>query len=437
MIRLRFLALAWLVPSFATLSLAAACGGSTTTAQPKPDPTGVIDPDAGLVTLDAGPDGSLGPDPLDTTYPTKHTPIPQVEFNGVKVMKNPKIVTVTFDTNMMGTPDTMRASLEQFGDTILQSKWWDAVRDGFCDDKGNCIGQGSGGGHVALPSDAAALSYTDSAAGAPSTIQDFLKAHIADGSFPPPDADTLYAIYFPSRTSITLDNDSSCTSFGAYHNSVMVTPPPADDAGAAPAPVEVVYAIMPRCRNNLADVTVSASHELIEAATDPHVGGGYYMSNTIWNTRGGEVGDLCVSFSGNDTYLEGPFTVQRSWSNKAAAASHNPCVPAPSGPYFNVAPPSNTDAIALKVGATKVVPLTAFSDAAMDDWSLDAQEYTHFMGGNDVLTIAVDRTNVHNGSKPNLTVTLNARPTGGLAYFALVSTSGNSTHTWPMVVRPN
>ena len=437
MIRLRFVVVA---ASLLALSVAAACGGTTTTPA-KADPTGVIDPDAGM-TLDAGPDGTLPPDPLDMTYPTMHTAIPQADFNGGKILKNPKLVTITFNTGAaddagMAPPDTMADMLEQFGDTITVSKWWDAVRDGYCDDKGNCVGQGTGGGHVRLASTDHVASYTDTAAsGGPSTIQDFIKSHIADGSFPAPDADTLYMIYFPGSVSVTLDNSQSCSSFLAYHNSVTVTAP-ADDAGV-PAPVDVAYAIMPRCRNNLADVTVSASHELAEAATDPHVDSpAYYMMNQIWATLGGEVGDLCQSYQGNDTYLEGPFTVQRSWSNKAAAASHNPCVPAPDGPYFNVSPPNAADALAIKVGAQKTIQLTAFSDAPMADWSLDVQEYTRFQGGSNVLTLALDRTTVHNGSKPNLTITLTARPTNGLAYFALISSTGGTTHTWPMAVRAN
>ena len=78
------------------------------------------------------------------------------------------------------------------------------------------------------------------------------------------------------------------------------------------------------------------------------------MQNQLWAFLGGEVGDLCVSYRGDDSYTESGYVVQRSWSNKAAAASHNPCVPAPdpsSQPYFNVAPGSNQDQIQLKVGA--------------------------------------------------------------------------------------
>ncbi len=442
MIRLRFLVA--IGASLVTLS-AAACGGSSAK-QATPDPTGVIDPDAGPPQADAG-EGDLPPDPLDTHYPAAHTPIPLADYTGGPILKNAKIVTITFDG------DTKRDLLEQLGDTITQTKWWDAVTDGYCDDKNTCVGQGSSGGHVHL-SDPPAKSYTDSAFSTPTSIQDFIKAHVADGSFPTPDADTLYAIYFPSSVSIVLDSANSCMDFGAYHNSVTITPPEVVDGGVVEggvlgAPVDVAYAIMPRCGNSTGELTLSASHEFIEAATDPHVGNpAYYMQNQVWTAGfGGEVGDLCeLGFNGSVTYVESSFIVQRSWSNKAAAGSHDPCVPAPvgNGPYFNVAPNTPiqaTNAIAIKVGSTKVIPLTAFSDAAMDDWTLEVQETTHYRGGSDVLggpsggAPEVDRSLVHNGSKINLSITLTARPSQGQATFELVSRSGNVTHTWPMAVR--
>jgi hypothetical protein len=427
MIRLRFLVAA--VASLTVVS-AAACGGSSAK-QATPEPTGVIDPDAGPPKPDGGEAG-LPPDPLDTNYPAAHAPIPLVDDNGGTILKNMKIVTVTFDG------DSKRAILEQFGDTITQTKWWDAVRDGYCDSMNRCVGVGSSGGHVHI-ADPPAASYTDSAFSTTSTIQDFIKAHVADGSFPSPDEDTLYAIYFPSSVSISLDNAGSCSDFGAYHNSVVVTAPAADEGGA-PRQVDVAYAIMPRCGNSTTQLTVSGSHEFIEAATDPHViSPAYYMQNQLWSSIGGEVGDLCTSFNGNDTYVEGPFVVQRSWSNKAASMSHDPCVPAGAAPYFNVAPTTPvqvTNAIGIKVGSSKVIPLTAFSDAPMPaDWALDAFETSHFMGGNDVLGFSFDRTEVHNGSKPNLTITLSARPSQGQATFVLTSKNGTVTHTWPLAVR--
>jgi hypothetical protein len=204
--------------------------------------------------------------------------------------------------------------------------------------------------------------------------------------------------------------------------------------------MEVAYAIMPRCSNSLNELTLAASHEFIEAATDPMVSSPtYYMQNQLWAFLGGEVGDLCVSYSGDDSYQEGKYIVQRSWSNKAAAASHDPCVPAPTGtPYFNLAPAAGQDQLSMKVGDSKTITLTGFSDAAMDDWAVSAREFSSFMGGSNVLTFVLDRQVAHNGSKINLTITLNAKPQGGYAVYSLVSKSKTGDqHNWPMAVLAN
>jgi hypothetical protein len=428
-----------LVLAFTALGLlgAAACGGSSAP-QATPDPTGVINPEAGVVPpdMDAAPEAAaLGPDPVDPSYPTKHTPIPNVDDNGGGVLVNPKVVTITY------VGDTKVADLEDFGDTITSTKWWDTVRDGYCDLKGDCVGQGMGAGHVHL-SDTPKSSYTDSAdPNNPSTIQDMIKGYVADGTFPAPDKDTLYAIYFPSTVSITLDGSGSCNEFGAYHNSTVVTAP-AQDGGPPPGPIEVAYAIMPRCSGSLNELTISASHEFIEASTDPQVSApAYYMQNQIWAMLGGEVGDLCVSYTGDDTYQEGKYIVQRSWSNKAAAASHDPCVPAPAPadqPYFNLAPATGQDQVSMKVGDSKTITLTGFSDAPMDDWSVSAREFSSFQGGSNVLTFVMDRQVAHNGSKINLTITLNAKPQGGYAIYSLTSKSKTGVeHSWPMAVLAN
>ena len=83
-------------------------------------------------------------------------------------------------------------------------------------------------------------------------------------------------------------------------------------------------------------LTAVASHELIESVIDPEPfanpayrvldgANGYW----IW-ARGGEAADMCSGQS--DPYGIFPgfdYTVARSWSNKAAVALHDPCVPVP------------------------------------------------------------------------------------------------------------
>jgi hypothetical protein len=209
--------------------------------------------------------------------------------------------------------------------------------------------------------------------------------------------------------------------------------------------VKFAYAIMPRCSNAKGELTFAASHEIIEAATDPYLSAdqqsydAFGSDTDAWDLGGGEVGDRCVDFTGmgQDSYQESGYLVQRSWSNAAAKASHDPCVPAPSPaqqPYFNVAP-SGSDTLVMKVGQTKTLELTAFSDGPTPPFSVDVTEISQFFGGDNVLDLTLDQATLQNGQKTTLTVTLNADPgRAGLAAFQVTSTLAQISHTWSFTV---
>ena len=421
----------------ATCTVISMCGGCGGGVRPEAgdDDAGLFD--AGLPRLtDAGSltDGQTKPSPPSNIFPAPHGPIPPVTYNGGRVIGAPKVVTVTFDG------DAQRSMVESFGDTITATTWWDAVASEYCDTSGKCIGHGTGGvyGHIAA---APASNFTDSSQGGASSLQTYIDARIQDGTVPPPGVDTLYMIYLPSTTTVNLDGAQSCKEFGAYHNAMSSTPP-----GAA-APVQFAYAIMPRCSSSKGELTFAASHEIIEAATDPYLSpdrqsyDAFGSDSDAWDLvgGGGEVGDRCVDFTGmgQDSYMESGFLVQRSWSNAAAKASHDPCVPAPSTtkqPYFNVAP-SVSDMLVMKVGQTKTFDLTAFSDGPTPAFSVDVTEVSQFFGGSNVLDLSLDQSTLQNGQKTRLTVTLTSDPgKGGFAAFQVTSTLGQIAHTWSYTV---
>ncbi len=417
-----------------TYCLLSACGGAVR-ADAQDDDAGVHD--GGLPKLsDSGvaADGPQKPNPPSNIFPAPHGPLPPVTYNGGRLLLNPKVVTVTFDG------DAQRTLVEDFGDKITATAWWDAVSSEYCDASGKCIGHGTGGvyAHIAT---APASNYTDSSQGGATSLQTYIDARIQDGTIPPPGVDTLYMIYMPSSTTISLDGSQSCKAFGAYHNAMSSTPP----GGAAP--VQFAYAIMPRCSNSKGELTFSASHEIIEAATDPYLApnassyDGFGSDSDAWDLvgGGGEVGDRCVDFTGmgQDSYQESGFLVQRSWSNAAAKASHDPCVPAPSPaqqPYFNLAP-SVSDMLVMKVGQTKTLELTAFSDGPTPPFSIDVTEVSQFFGGSNVLDLSLDQISLQNGQKTTLTITLTSDPgQGGLAAFQVTSTLAQTAHTWSFIV---
>ena len=389
---------------------------------------------------DDGPsDGGANAAPTDaiamearvvSPVPAAHAPFPQLVYGGGPLLTAPKIVTVVF------AGDPFASDLQAFGQSIASSPWWDSVRAGYCaSDAGPCVGQGPPGTFVQLTTSPDAA-YTDSVQGASSSVQGWLSRAIATATLPAPDANTLYVVYFPSTTTVTLDNYKSCVrgGFGGYHNSMMM--------GLR----DVAYAVVVECTplppplpsvpatSVLQNATLSASHEILEAATDPVRGTGFVLGSTDWSswpwadlTVGGEAGDLCVDGFGlnQDQTTSGRFTVQRTWSNAQAASGLDPCTPTSTGSvYFNAAPTRSF--FVLDVGASATFDVDAFSSAPMADWTLAAQDFSHstppsylsfsIAGGR--LTDGGALIRVNNGSKVQVTVTLLKDPSGLDTYVA-------------------
>ena len=170
-------------------------------------------------------------------------------------------------------------------------------------------------------------------------VQAWLTSKInAGGGFPQPDANTMYVIFYPSGTTVTMGGGSLCREFQGYHSDYAIAPGQ-----------DVVYAVVGRCPPPVAglaeidEVTAEASHELIEMATDPlpqdkPAYAEVDTDHTAWALvgRGGEIGDLWRAVPHSFFDPPGITTlVQRVWSNKAAAAGHDPCQPAAASPNFN------------------------------------------------------------------------------------------------------
>ncbi len=129
-----------------------------------------------------------------------HRALPQIEYQGGKVVSSAQIVSVTF------AGDPMTSDLQAFGQTVTSSSWWNAVRTEYCAaDAGNCVGDGPAGTPVALTT-SAAPSYTDSDVGAPSSLQAWLSSAFASGVLPQPTAAlaAIYVLYVPGTTSASI-----------------------------------------------------------------------------------------------------------------------------------------------------------------------------------------------------------------------------------------
>lgn len=211
--------------------------------------------------------------------------------------------------------------------------------------------------------------------------------------------------------------------------------------------------------------TFAASHEIIEATTDPHAGKtaptndptaylGFYMTNVAnqaWPLvlGGGEVADLCVDIFGfgEDRTTSGGYTVQRVWNNLSAAAGHDPCVPIPSGEvYFNVAPPAADDQLEIAVGSIRDFSSTPFTDGTMASWQVEVVDLGQNANGaqSTVLTTAPSKGTASDGSPVACSITLNSAPPvqqgeqqgdPGYEPYAIISVnSAGVYHMWPGIV---
>jgi hypothetical protein len=160
-------------------------------------------------------------------------------------------------------------------------------------------------------------------------IQTEVMNQINAGRLPPPTANTYYPVHFPPNMSITDPNGrQSCVVFCAYHGTFHLQ----TSAGTA---VNVNYGVIPDqgggCANTCGanpqrvnNLTSVASHELIEAATDPAVGLATVIGPPLawYDPNNGEIADICNGQQGTTTIGNGrTHTIQLEFSNAA-----NDCV---------------------------------------------------------------------------------------------------------------
>ena len=422
-------------PLFLTLTIAAipsgimACSSNTiihVTGNGGGDSDGGTDPNAEGGTAADGSVPITGGD--HGPYPAPVGTMPQVKSQGGSVLKAPHIILVFFPG------DTLQTQLEDFLTKLSTSQFLAA----------NVSEYGVGATTVGTP---VLMASNPPASLTTGTMSSYVATNVVP-KYPSADANTLFVVFIPASTKVDLGNNSStCTDVGGYHESTQ-------------SGKQVAYAIVPRCQSFvnqqphintlLAETTASATHEIVEAMTDPfpNASPAYNQldaEHALWQyvLGGSEIGDLCAqspdSFGVN---AELGYTVQRSWSNKAAAAGHNPCVPQATGEvYFNaVYEPTDpvdlgggmtTKGLALSVGQSKTVDVTLISDAPMNSFkvagiSLNPGE----------VTVTFDKAGGYNGDKLKMTVKLNSAPSGGspLAPFFIVSTYGQAQQIWPVGV---
>ncbi len=371
------------------------CGG-TTVAQTGNDAG--QEPETSVI--DAGPDVDNGA--ASDTYPAFTVDAPQVVTGGGPVLSAPKIVPVYFANDDTSFTDQLTTFLNKLP---ASTYWGPSVQE-----------YGVGAITVTAP-----IQLTENAPDTldDATIQTWLAGKMGDSAWPTADANTIYVLFYPSNTSITLGQGggTSCQDFGGYHDNITTTE-------------DIAYAVLPRCDQfggltGVDAVSAATSHEIIEAATDPFpqsnaAFGQVDDNHIIWEfvLGGGETGDMCAQ-SQSSYFVPSDLgvTVQRTWSNAAAKAGHDPCLPSDGTPYFNsmpllsekvnVAGQISTKGITIPVGQSKTIEVDLFSDAKTSGpWTVSATDSATLQGQTPELKFDWDRTSGVNGEKLHLTITV-------------------------------
>lgn len=417
-----------------------ACSSSSDASAPvtnEAGATGPVDQDAGdAFDADNGAPSSV--------YPAPHPALPTVLSFGGPVLTAPHVVPVFFPG------DEYQAQLETYLHQLATSDYWAKATGEYG------VGPLSVGDSIVLANPAAAsVSAADVDALAQSLGNGTAVVQGDAGTSAAPDSNTIYALFYPTSTIISeAAGYDSCKAFGGYHADTTVT--------LGSGKVNFTYALVPRCPTfyesegltGVDEVTSGLSHELVEAATDPftETKAAYLAADDdhkVWGAvlAASEVGDMC-SWEGPSVALPTGVTFQTSriWSNAAAKAGHDPCVPAPADPYFNAVPDLADDVtipeyvsygadgklisggitkgVKLAVGESATVDLVLYSDAATAPFTVTPQE----ISTSPVLSLSLDRSSGVNGERLHLTITRTAKsPARTGAKILLYSSLGAAT----------
>lgn len=342
----------------------------------------------------------------DDAPPLPPPVFPHVVDEGGLVLTAPRVVPVFF------AGDAMQTAIEGFLGQLAGSDYWTQTTAEYG------VGPLSVGPSVVVTAPVPAmLSGSD--------VESFLRDHLdpAVPGWPALDAETIYVVFYQENVVISDPSSTSCVDYLAYHDQIRL-------AGTG----SIVYALIPRCAGFGAEtpldvLTGSVAHELIEAATDPLIRtlpawSSADIDHYAWSLATfGEIADMCALQPQTDQRLVGPYIVPRSWSNAAALARHDPCVPAPSDPYFAAVPvledsviydygtgQLQTKGVRVPLHESRTIDVQLYADAPTTDWNVKVAddkkngksltfEWDHLSGhAGDVLHLTITRmTNADNG----------------------------------------
>lgn len=392
--------------------LVAACSGA-------PEPT--IGP-APAATAPTAP----GVTPQGAPQTTARPKFPEVISRGGPVIKAPVVLPILFEG------DSNYDDVKAFTVGLTKDPYWTSVSSEY----------GVGPLRAREPIVLAPAPHGEMSSAA---IESWLQKKLNDGTFGVPNADTLYAVFLPQTVTLTEANSGakSCDDFAGFHYEV-------ETRG-----IRVGYAVIPDC-GDINELSVSASHEYFEWATDPFPDSKPAFNKLTpeywaWEaTMMGELSDLC-DFMDRD-YVTPPavgYPVQRQWSNQLSRAGAFPCAPKKDTPYVqaitipedaalvpDMSAPVNVDTKAIRVqpGTSRTVNVLLYSDRPAVGVQVQADSFEKIMGAQEStgFTYALSKRVANAGEMLQLRIT--APSDVAYDFVTLTASVGSQTHYWPVLV---
>ena len=365
--------------------------------------------------VDAGSDvieEPLGP------FPFFAFDLPRLQDYGGPVLATPKVVPIFFANE---DSSKITALVDFFGKLPSSSYWTSTAKE-------------YGVGSLTI---AQAVTLTENAPQSIDNngIESWLTNAIVMNEVPANEpSKTIYFLYYPSTTTVTFQGIKSCTGFGGYHGetngAVYAEVNGCASYGAKLAPGETVTGID--------DATGLTTHELLEAVTDPFVKTNpkyatIDQTHTAWRLflYGGEIADTCEMQPGaffKDAAIG--YMVQRMFSNAAANAGQDPCVPAVGTPFVEAWPTSD---VQLQLGQKTTVPIRVASSAPTGPITVSAIDESQAHGGVQHLSLSLDKTTAQNGDTLTLTIQLLATDSSGFEGYWIQTDVGVKRRTAGLV----
>jgi len=345
--------------------------------------------------------------------------LPRVSYQGGPFLRRPRIVTVTFTGDNPIRVDRLVA----FDQMITHGEWWHQAVEAYCTGRQDCIEDGDPASHIHIDTPLPAqVRDVD--------IEQLLVGLAGAGRFDPAQPDLLLMVYPPAGVQLSdAASGRYCDGPRGYHRSARIND------------VSVAYAVVPHC-GELDQTTTTGSHEILEAATNPDPSmPGFALDRGSasggFTAAGAEPADPCGLITDHQPQINvNGVALHRMWSNRAAAAGHDPCQPAPAEqPYLALAPDQPTIRLRLaNVGDTATIGLQAFSDQSVPSWGVSVQDLTESEQHHHYLDLSLNVKAVTPGQRATLTLTARDIAPGQRAIVALRSTFAGHTDVWPVAV---